>query len=139
MTASTGMGITFSIEDPGSPGTYLAIATVIDADWPALRKILVETTAHDSPGGYKEHTDSGLREMGEFTVTLGWDDTEATHGEILTAWGLNVLWSYQIESPDASENIEFDAFMTEMARASQKDSYYQMTITFQPTGIPVIT
>ncbi len=86
MTTKPGMGITFSIEDVGSPGTYNAIATVIDADWPALRKILMETTAHDTTDGYRTHQDTGLREMSEFAITLGWDD-----GEILE---INQVVSY---------------------------------------------
>lgn len=139
MTTKPGMGITFSIEDVGSPGTYNSIATVVDADWPALRKILMETTAHDTTGGYRTHQDTGLREMSEFAITLGWDDTESTHQELLAAFALTTPTNYQIESPDASENIEFDAHIQEMGRASQKDGYFQMVVTFQPTGAPTIT
>ena len=134
-----GMGISFSIEDVGSPGTYNAIADVIDCDWPALAKIMAEVTAHDSPAGYKEHVDSGTRELTTFDLTLGWKASASTHAEILAAFVLTTPTNYQIESPDASENIEFDAHIQQMQRASLKDSYYQMVVSFQPTGQPTIT
>jgi len=139
MTTSIGFGLTFSIEEQPPVGVYNAIATVIDADFPEIRKILSDITAHDSPQGYMEKQDSGMRELATFNVVLGWDDTDAQHVELVSAFGRTTPTNFEIQSPDASETIRFAAHVEVMGRVSQKDQYYQMNMTFAPTGAPTIT
>ena len=115
------------------------VVDVIDLTWPELANVLVDVTAHDSTGGWREHVKTGLREHSTFVATIGWDDTQATHSTLITNFDTTAAQTYSMVNPDGSETISFSAHVVSMGRVSSKDGYYQMDVTFQITGVPTLS
>ena len=89
--------------------TLTAIAHILEADFPAQIKELYDSTAHDSTDGYRTFVDSGLKELGEFTMRLMWDSADSTHAAIVTAFTGTAAVNMSIEDPDGVEVIAFSA------------------------------
>lgn len=135
MARQGGYGVTVKI----NTGSLTAIANVIDAEFPRQKKTLAEATAHDSPSGYREFLATGLRELEPFTMVLAWDDTEATHAQILTSFAADTAVAMSIEDPLGQEVIGFDAHIEILGRITKQEEVYTAEIQVQPTGAPTIT
>jgi deoxyribodipyrimidine photolyase-like uncharacterized protein len=129
----------YGLEVKINTGSLTAIAKMVDGDMPAQLKELAEVTAHDSTSGYREFIDTGIRELGEFQVTLLWDDTEATHAQILTSFNATAAVSMSVLDPAGQETIAFSAFIRQISRISKMADGYKANVMIRPTGAPTIT
>lgn len=120
-------------------GALTAIVDIVDASFPEQNKILADATTHDSTGGYREWIAVGLRELSEFTLTVLWDDAQATHAQALTSFVADTTVNMNIQDPDANETIAFAAHIKTIKRISEQEDVYKAEITVQPTGAPTIT
>ena len=132
-----GTGLKISITTTG----LTAITELLDGDMPAQLKELAEMTAHPTTGSttYRTFVDTGLRELGEFQMTLGWDTAEATHAAVLTAFNSSSAVQMSVEDPTADETLTFDAFIRQISRISKQTDGYKAQVTVRPTGAPTIT
>lgn len=134
MTRQGGFGAVLKI---GSP--LAAVAHVEDFEFPEFEKVLAEITGHDSPGGYAEHIATGKRRLNEFTCTLIWDKSTATHTAMVAAFDSDAAVPMSAEDPDGSEVIAFSAHVNKIGRISEQEEGYKAEVTIQPTGQPNIT
>jgi len=131
-----GFGVVVSID----VGTVLtAIAKIVDMDYPALIKVLAESTAHDSTAGYAEHVATGKRTVDAFNCTLTWDTSESTHAAIVTAFDSDAAVSFSIADPDGDETLAFEGHLARMVRESKQEDVYKCEVEIQPTGQVSIT
>lgn len=119
--------------------TLTAITKIVAVTFPNQKKEVADVTAHDSPSGYREFVDTGLRELTEFTATILWDDVAVTHAAVLTAFAATTAVSMSIQDPDGNEIIAFSAFITQVGRISEMTDGYKAQVTIRPTGAPTIT
>lgn len=121
--------------------TLTAIVNLLDVDFPGQEKELADMTAHPSSAstGYRTWIDSGVRSLTEFTAVLGWDDTEATHTALVTAFDSTTAVSMSIEDPGGQEIIAFSAHIRSLGRVSKVGDGYKCNVAIQPTGAPTIT
>lgn len=129
----------FGLEVKINTGALTAIVKVQESDFPAQMKELADVTGHDSASGYREFIDTGVRELGEFTLTVLWDDTATTHAALLTAFAGTAVVGMSIEDPAGQEVIAFNAFIKQIGRVSVMTEGYKAQITVRPTGAPTIT
>jgi hypothetical protein len=115
--------------------TMTAIAHVTEMTYPEFEKFLYERTAHDSPGRFAEHGDSGKRKVNPFTCKLEWDKEEATHAAILAAFDSPEPVEISIEDPDSSDVITGHVQIQKVGREAKQESGYFCTVTLQPTGL----
>ncbi len=117
------------------------VVSVLEASFPEQLKELAEMTPHPIAGatGYKQFVDTGVRELGEFTVTLAWDDTEATHAAVLTAFSSTTASALSVEDPAGQEVIAFSAFIRSIGRLTPTPDGYKARVTIRPTGAPTIS
>ena len=136
MQGGTGLKVKIDVAS-----TLTAIAELLDGDMPPQLKELAEMTAHPTTGNttYRTFVDTGLRELGEFQMTLGWDTTETTHSTILTAFAGTDPVAMSIEDPAGAEVIAFDAHIRQISRISKQTDGYKAQVTVRPTGAPTIT
>ena len=121
-------------------GTVLtAMTKVVDCSFPEFEKILAESTAHDSTDGYQEWTATGKRKLNEFTCTLTWDTSEATHAAVVTAFDADAAVSFSLADPDADETITFEGHVRTVGRISEQEDVYKAEVAIQPTGAPQIS
>lgn len=136
MAVQGGFGLTLQIS---IAAVYTTITYLLDCDFPEQAKTIEETTPHNASGGYAAHTASGKRELGEFTATLQWAKSEATHAAILTAYGTETTVNMKIIDVGTAETIQFAAHVKSIKRISKQDEAYKAEVTFQPSGAPTIT
>lgn len=120
-------------------GSLTTITNMMDCGFPEQEKFLAEATFHDSASAYLEFISTGLRQLTEFEMTLAWDDTEATHAQLLTSFNADTAVAMNIADPNGNETIAFNAHIRKLGRVSQSRELYQCKVTVQPTGGPTIT
>jgi predicted secreted protein len=140
-----GFGVTFNIGDGAvaSSPTYTAIASVKTWNGVEIASIMSEVTAHDSPGGYREHIPSGLFEVTDIELGLAFDIGEGTHanasGGLVHAMLNKTLLAYQIVLPDTgSTTWTFDAYVQKVKMESPKEEHIMATVTLKITGQPTL-
>ena len=120
-----------------------AVQTVIvnmtEGEIPEFEKFLAESTPHNASQGYKTWQDTGKRSLNSFKVTLTWDDSQATHQAIMTAFNSTSPVAMSVIAPDASETISFNAHISKLGRVSEQEDIYKCEVEIQPTGAPTIT
>lgn len=121
--------------------TLTAVTNLLDVDFPGQEKELADMTAHPSSAatGYRTWVDSGVRSLTEFTAVLGWDDLEATHAAVLTAFDATTALSMSMEDPGGQEIIAFSGFIRAVGREAKIGAGYKCNVAIQPTGAPTIT
>jgi hypothetical protein len=130
-----GFGVILSID----VGTVLtAVTKVMDVGFPEFEKILAESTAHDSAGGYYEAVATGKRKLNEFTCTLTWDTAQATHAAVVTAFDSDAAVSFSIQDPDGDETISFEGHIRTVGRIAEQEDVYKAEVAIAPTGQPTI-
>ena len=132
MTAQGGYGLTLTMN-----GT--TVVGVREVDFPRFMKFIAEATAHDSASGYYEAVATGKRRIEPIQATLFWDDTEATHGAVITAFDSDASQQFTIADPDGDETIEFNAHLEAINRISEQEEAYVAEVDIHPTGTATIT
>ncbi len=135
MATQGGFGVVLQIDSGG----YLAVANLLDVDFPKFSKYLEESTSHGSPGGYYESIASGKRRVNPFPATLEWDSSDATHTAILAAFNSDDPVGMKIQDPNGDEIIQFDAHIEEIERTSKQEEGVKAKVTIHPTGPATIT
>ena len=132
MAAQGGYGITFQLN-----GT--TIVGVDDIDELSFIKFMAEVTAHDSPGGYYEAVDTGKRRIEPLNMAVFWDQGEATHAAVISAFDAQVSSQFDWSDPDGVETIQFNGFFEKIGRVSPQDEGYRANVLVHPTGTATIT
>lgn len=138
MAYQGGYGVELKIATT-APSTPVAVAKVLDVDFPAQTLELADITNHASTDGYREFIATGVRELGEFQATLLWDDSQATHAKMLTVLGTTSSVLMSIQDPADQEIIKFQAFIRQISRVAKLNDAYKAQVTIRPTGKPTIT
>lgn len=135
MAVQGGFGAVLKITTTG----LTAVTHVKDFEFPEFERVLAEITAHDSPGGYAEWISTGKRKLNEFSCTLVWDKSEATHAAIQTAFGSDTAVAMSVEDPGGTEVIAFNGFISKIGRTVDQEDAYLAEVSIQPTGQPTFT
>lgn len=117
----------------------VAVASILDVEFPEFTAEVEDVTAHDSPGGWAEFIKTGRRNLGDFSMTLLWDKAAATHAAIITAFNANPTVNMSIQDPGGAEIIAFAGHITQLGRMSKQKEGYKCKVKVQPTGAPTIT
>ena len=136
MAMQGGMGVDFKID---VSSTLTVIAHLLDVDDLEFEKFLAEMTGHDASGGYAEWVDTGKRKINPLSCTIGWDDSESTHAEIISVFDATSAVDMSIEDPGGTEIVAFSAHIQKMGRVYKQEDGYKAKVTIQPTGAPTIT
>ena len=136
MSFQGGFGLTLKI-DVGTVPT--AIVDVLSADFPEQLKTIVRKVPHDASSGYSERYDTGVRDLGEITVRMGWDVDEATHAAILTQFASTTATDFSIADPSDDESVAFSGHVRSVKRVSPAEDTFEADVVIAPTGAPTIT
>ena len=139
MAKSAAKGVIISISDGVIP-TFNAIGQVFSLSGPTLSADVVDVSAHDSVGFYREFVNS-FRDGGEVTIGLRWDPNLASHSELgdglLNLFERDVLNDYQITWPNPASDVwEFSAWVTGYEPTADFDAALEATVTFKLTTKP---
>jgi hypothetical protein len=115
------------------------IGDIVIVDPPELSNPTVESTNHAS-GGWREFVAGGLKEVGEFGITVN-DTTAVLVSGMVNDLNNGTSASYLMGFPD-STSWQFAAFVTSFKTKSadaSKPEALQAEVKFRPTGVMVIS
>ncbi len=92
------------------------IKEVCDISGPAMKAGTIDTTSHDSTGGWREFVTT-LKEGGEVTFQINYDPAHATHknaaGGLLKAFNDGTLEAFSVTFTDIAGSVwSFNAYVT---------------------------
>jgi predicted secreted protein len=124
----------------GTAGT--AIVNVTSVEGPGLSTEMIDLTAHDSSGGYREKAPLFL-DGGEVTLRLNWDPNAVTHknatGGLLYAWAHKESTAFALTFPTSPVvTWTFNAYVTAFAPAAPFDGKLEASVTLNINGAPVL-
>ena len=139
MAKSAAKGVVIAISDGVIP-TFTPIAQVFSLSGPSLSADVVDVSAHDSAGFYREFVNS-FRDAGEISMGLRWDPNENTHSELgdglLNLFERDVLNDYEITWPNPAADVwEFSAWVTGYEPSADFDAALEATVTLKLTSKP---
>lgn len=124
----------------GTAGT--AIVNVTDIAGPKLGAEILDMTAHDSSGSYREIVPTFL-DAGEVTCTIQYDPAHATHknaaGGLLYLFANKTSSSFALVLPSTpATNIVFTAYVTGFEPKMPIDGALTADVTLKVSGAPTL-
>ena len=125
--------------DPAGGTSYVAIGQVKDITGPSQTRDTIEVTDHDS-GGWKEYI-AGLRDGGELTFTIGYDNANAQHAALLTSMGSSVIpaWELTLNVTSGTAVWTFDGQVTGFTANTPVSGENTIDITVKISGSATLT
>jgi hypothetical protein len=141
--------INFGVElkrgNGASPEVFTAVAALRNITPPELEHVLTEATDHSSTDGYAQWKATGKKTLAEFTITIAYVWTDATHNAstgLIADVVAGAVHNWQIVFPDSAHTTwtipaivkkftpgGMDALNPELMLAD---------VTFQPSGKPTL-
>jgi hypothetical protein len=122
---------------------FAAVGEVTNMGIPGLGHPWIQSTHHESPGGFREFIASKIREVKQFTITVSYVPSaaglNATTG-IIKAWNDGTVDDYKVIFPDTSE-WAFEAGVSDFDpedAPGEGEEKLSAVITFRPTGQPTL-
>lgn len=113
-------------------GTWVNIGQVTNIDGPNKSRDSIETTALDTPGGYKTKI-PGFREPGQVVLTMNF--TRATFDIMNADFESDDLQNYEIVWPDTdTTSEEFQGFVSAVGRATAVGDVVTANVTIDISG-----
>ena len=130
-------GTQFLRGDGATPEVFAAIARVSNIEPPQLKRDTQETTAHDSPDGYKTFQ-GGLVDAGDVGIDLIYNPN--IHDVLVSDLNDNEPRNYRIVFPTTpSATWSFEAVMTEFSSKAPYDDKLTASVKFKVSGKPTIS
>lgn len=111
---------------------YVALGEVNSITGPTMDRTTIDTTALDTPGGYKTFI-TGFRNAG--TVTLSMNFTRLTYDLIKDDFDAAAVQLYQIALPDGDNTtLSFDGLVTALPLTIAPEDKITVDVTIQISG-----
>ena len=122
----------------GTAAEGVAVANVTSVEGPGLSTELVDVTAHDSAGSFREQVPTFL-DGGEVTLRINYDPAAVTHKN--AAGGLIKLWKDKTRSAFAVTypttpplSVEFFGYVTAFSGSAPFDGKLEANVTLKVDG-----
>lgn len=135
MTGLDGFGTTLGRSNMADPAVFTTLAGITNISGPGVSREVLDTTAHDSPDGYREFK-GGVKDPGEVSLDVNYDPK--VHDVWLDDLDDDEPRDYMITYPDGSTN-EFKALLTAFEPSAPFDDKLSASATFKVTGKPTST
>lgn len=130
--AISGIGTTFSREDPAASDTYIKLAKVYGISGPSMSRNTIETTTYDADSGYMKKI-GGLRDPGQLTFSLNF-----AYAEYLILKGdfeADQAAKYQVVLPDEdTTTLTLTGLVTEIPIDVPLDDRVTVDVTIEISG-----
>ena len=137
--ADKSQGTLLKMGDGLTPESFTTIAEVADIGGPSFSRESIETTSHDSTGGYREFI-PGLREGGEVTFTINFMPEDATHVAAIAQFDDDSVHNWELVYPILpSKKWVFAAFLTKFDTKAPVGEKLSADLTLKVSGKPVLS
>ena len=141
--ASSNYGVQLKRGNGATPEVFTAIAEVLSIEPPEIMHEAVESTNHTT--GYRTFAPGKLKEVAEFTATIHYSPTDATHNAtagLLADLVAGTEHNYQLVFPNVGATTWTFAALVTSFKPSSADAdspeTLQAEVTFRPTGSPTL-
>lgn len=115
---------------------FTALANVTNIGGPEAERETYDTTAHDSPDGWREFV-GGLKDGGEVSLEVNYDPRD--HDDLYEDFEDDEPRSYRIVWPNGLGAWSFKAIMTGFSPEAPHDDKLAAELTFKVSGKPVLS
>ncbi|MFF2774860.1 phage tail tube protein [Streptomyces sp. NPDC058052] len=137
MAGENAFGVQFARGDGAGPEVFTALAAVNNVGGPSLTRETIDTTAHDSPNGWREFI-GGLKDGGEVTIDINY--MPVAHDALIADFNDKDPRNYRLIFPDADQTTwGFPAIMTGFQPAAPTDDKLSASLTFKVAGEPTFS
>lgn len=134
MAGYSGFGTRFERGDGSDPEEFTLIGEATDIDGPEQDRDTIETTSHDSPGGFREFV-GGLIDGGDVSFEVRYDPE--LHNILQDDFEDPQPRNYRIVLPDPPGGTwNFSGFITNMGMAFPMEDAMSCSFTFKVSGKP---
>jgi len=125
--------------DSAGGSTYVAIGQVKDISGPGTVRGTIEVTDHDS-SGWREFV-AGLRDGGDVTFTVGYDNANTQHAALLTSMGSDVVptWELTLNMTSGTAIWTFAGQVTAFNASTPVEGENTIDITIKVSGAATLT
>lgn len=135
MAGKAAYGVTLERSDMAATPTFTPIGNITEPSGPEMERETIDTTAHDSPSGYREFIGS-LVDPGELTITVNYDSSK--HDTLVEDFEDVDARDYRLTWPQGS-TWAISAFLTGFSPEGAVDDKLSAELTFKVTSKPAIT
>lgn len=139
MPAVSGFGSKFQRTTDAAPGSiYADVGLVRNISGPSISSSPIETTAHDTTGGWRTFV-GGLRDGGEVTLEILYDPDNTQHLGLLTDLDDQVVRNYKVIFTDPTPKaFTFAGIVTGYEPGAPHDDALSLAVTVKVTGEPAL-
>lgn len=118
--------------------TYTQVAGLLDIDLFEITRGSSDNSPIDGTDGYMQFDPVGLRDPGEVSLTLIWNESDTGQQALRTDLDGDNNGYYKVVYPDGTE-VEFIGHITGWGMAVPKDDKITRTVKFKLSGKPEVT
>lgn len=117
---------------------YTQVAGLLDIEPGEESRGSSDVTTIDGTSGYMDFDPVGLRDAGEVSITLIWNEGDTGQQALRGDYDSDTNGYYQVLYPDGTE-VEFVGHITGWGVAVPKDDKITRTVKFKISGKPTVT
>jgi len=136
--ADKSQGTQLKMGDGATVEVFETIAEVADIGGPSFSRDSIDTTNHDSPGGYKEGL-PGLRDGGEVTFSINFMPENETHIAAIAQFDDDEVHNWQLVYPiTPAKQWNFKGYITKFDTKAPVGDKLSADMTVKVSGKPVL-
>lgn len=130
-------GTILKVGNGASPEVFTTIPQIVNIDGPSSSNSEKEVTNLASTA--KEFR-PGLNDLGEYNIEMEWDERNAVHSGIRTAFNNRTVSNFQlIDAGSPSKTYSFQAFWKALPRSYQPDNVVRSNAVLRVTGAETVS
>jgi predicted secreted protein len=134
-----GKDVIFRRENTPAGGVYTDLAQVISIKWAGHKRDAIDVSNVDSTANYREFI-GGMRDGGEVSVGVIYDEANATHAQITTDLESDVITNYRIALPAPISKVwTLPGLVTSIGREIPFEGKVTLEFTIKISGQPSVT
>ncbi len=139
MAGRLGYGLILKVgANPAAVTATVTLGGLTNIPPPPFSREMVDVTAHDSPGGFREFI-GGLKDPGEFSPTLNWIPGDATDLVLIAMQAENEPRLFEWTAPQVSPDriCTFRGLLSAWEPTGEVEGALTASITLRVTSVPV--
>jgi predicted secreted protein len=137
MAGKRAFGTVFSYETT-TPGTFTALANITNIKPYAEKADIIDVTAHDSAGDYREKI-VGALDAGQCVLEMNYDPAAATHAWLQTEFAAKAVHKYKVAWPGSANTATFNAYIVGLSPEAPYDGKLTASVTLEISGAITVT
>jgi len=134
----TGKDVIFRRENSPGGGIYTDLAQLTGIKWGGHKRDALDASNVDSPDNYREFI-GGMRDGGQCTISVVYDEANATHAQVTTDLESDVVTNYRIAFPAPISKVwTLPALVIDIGREMPFEGKVTLDFIIKISGKPTV-